>query len=414
MRESEERFRLASEAVNGFIYEVDVRSGQLTASPGIRHLLGFQPYEASTLAWWESRVHTDDLEGLRAAREVVLGPVRQTYRHQYRVCHRDGQQIFVWDQGLVVQDEFGRITRYVGNVVDVTEQKRAEQALADSNRRKDEFLSMLAHELRNPLAPIRNAVALLRLQDAQYPNLRPTRELIDRNVGQLVRLVDDLLDVSRISHGKIRLQRESVDLRAVVAQAVEIAMPLIESRTHELSVCAMDEPLRVSGDLIRLTQVVANLLNNAAKYTEDGGQIWIAMAREGDEAVLRIRDTGLGLSPEMLESVFEPFTQGDRAVERSDGGLGIGLTLARRLVELHDGKLSARSDGPGHGSEFIICLPIWRSATPMRDAAAQNESANGDCHPGASPEVGNGVEVRSRPIRHHGSSFRASRAFPPR
>jgi PAS domain S-box-containing protein len=413
LRRSEERFRLASEAVNGFIYEVELPSGRMTVSPGIRDLLGILPAEAGSLAWWEDRVHPADVASLRAARQGTLGPVQHTYRQQYRVCHREGHHLHVWDQGVAVQDEFGAIVRYVGNVVDVTEQKRAEQALADANRRKDEFLSMLAHELRNPLAPIRNAVALLRLQDGQYPSLRPIRDLIDRNVGQLVRLVDDLLDVSRINHGKIRVEREPVDLRAVVAQAVEIAMPLIESRTHQLSVSTMDEPLRVSGDLTRLTQVVANLLNNAAKYTENGGQIWIVMAREHDEAILRIRDTGVGLSADMLESVFEPFTQVERSLERSEGGLGIGLTLARRLVELHDGNLSARSDGPGRGSEFIVRLPIWRAAAAQRELAVE-PPAEEIRRPLAPADNSHATEIRARPTRHHGHGFRASRIAPPK
>jgi two-component system CheB/CheR fusion protein len=270
--------------------------------------------------------------------------------------------LHVWDQGLVVLDDNGQPVRLVGNVVDVTEQKKAEQALAEANRRKDEFLSMLAHELRNPLAPIRNAVALLRLQDGQYPNLKPVRDLIERNVSQLVRLVDDLLDVSRITHGKIRVELESVDVRRAVSQAVEIAMPLISARSHRLSVSTPDEPLHVSGDLTRLTQVIANLLNNAAKYTEDGGQIWLTLAHDADDAVVRIRDTGVGLTEDMVELVFEPFTQVERSLERSEGGLGIGLTLARRLVELHNGQLSARSDGPGRGSEFIVRLPARRPA----------------------------------------------------
>jgi PAS domain S-box-containing protein len=357
LRRSEERFRLASEAVNGFIYEVDLPSGRFAASPGITELLGFSPAVSNSLNWWDERVHPDDLASLHTARQSIGDLDHSAYRRQYRVRHRDEHYVYVWDQGLVVQDAMGRACRLVGNVVDVTEHKRVEQELADANRRKDEFLSMLAHELRNPLAPIRNAVGLLRLQDAQYPNLRSVREVIDRNVSQLVRLVDDLLDVSRINHGKIRVHREVVDLRAVVDQAVEISMPLIESRSQQLSLPKMNEPIQVFGDLTRLTQVVANLLNNAAKYTEDGGQIWITLGGEQKHIVLSIRDSGVGLSSEMLERIFEPFTQAERSLDRAGGGLGIGLTLARRLVELHEGNLSAKSDGTGHGSEFIVRLP---------------------------------------------------------
>lgn len=383
LRASEERFRLASEAVNGFIYEVDLQTGRFVPSSGIRELLGYEPESADAMSWWHAQVHPDDLPIVDPAPAPSENSGRRTYRNQYRVRHRDGQYLHVWDQGLVVVDEAGQYVRLIGNVVDVTEQKNAEQALAESNRRKDEFLSMLAHELRNPLAPIRNAMALLRLQDGQYPNLRPVRDLIERNVCQLVRLVDDLLDVSRITHGKIRVQLEPVDLRMALSQAVEIATPLISARSHRLSVSVPDVPISVPGDLTRLTQVVANLLNNAAKYTDTGGQIWLSLTHDADAATVRVRDTGLGLSPDMLERIFEPFIQVERSLERSEGGLGIGLTLARRLVEMHGGQLSARSDGPGSGSEFIICLPICRdelrttSIERIQPEKTGDHSANG-------------------------------------
>ena len=252
LRRSEERFRLASEAVNGFIYEVDLPTGRFAPSPGIRELLGFPPMEAGSLTWWDDRVHPDDLAALRIARHSTHGPDRPTYRHQYRVRHCDGHILHVWDQGLAVQNERGQVTRLVGNVVDVTEQKRLEEELMVSNRRKDEFLSMLAHELRNPLARF----AMLSVcydSRCAVSNLRSVRDVIDRNVSQLVRLVDDLLDVSRINHGKIRVERKPVDLRDR-AQAVEIAMPLIDRGRNDCSAASVDSPIRVLGDLVRLTQ----------------------------------------------------------------------------------------------------------------------------------------------------------------
>jgi signal transduction histidine kinase/DNA-binding response OmpR family regulator len=227
--------------------------------------------------------------------------------------------------------------------------------LADQH--KNEFLSMLAHELRNPLAPIRNAVHILQLRGSDQPELRAVRDVIDRQVQQLIRLVDDLLDISRITRGKIRLQTEIVELSTVVARAVETSRPLIEARHHELTVLLPPEPLRVDGDPVRLAQVLGNLLNNAAKYTEEGGRIALTVEKDSDEAVLRVRDSGVGIPADMLGSIFDLFTQVDRSLDRSQGGLGIGLTLVHRLVEMHGGRVQAFSAGPNRGSEFVVRLP---------------------------------------------------------
>jgi signal transduction histidine kinase/CheY-like chemotaxis protein len=233
--------------------------------------------------------------------------------------------------------------------------------IQEADRRKTEFLAMLAHELRNPLAPIRNAVQLLRYQGGNDPQLEWARDIIDRQVQQMARLVDDLLDVSRITRGKINLQMEPIDAAAVVSRAVETSRPLIDARHHELTVSVLPEPLMVQADSTRLAQVLSNLLNNAAKYTEDGGHVWLTVAREGDEAVFRVRDSGMGIPPELLSSVFDLFIQADRSLDRSQGGLGIGLTLVRRLVELHGGTVKAFSAGPGKGSEFVVRLPVLKN-----------------------------------------------------
>jgi signal transduction histidine kinase/DNA-binding response OmpR family regulator len=237
---------------------------------------------------------------------------------------------------------------------------RLYREVQEADRRKNEFLSMLAHELRNPLAPIRNGVHILQAIGSLSPQVREVRDMMDRQVQHLVRLVDDLLDISRITRGKIRLQTEPVDLAAVVARAVETCRPLIESRRHRLSVSVAPGPLRVEGDAVRLAQVVSNLLHNAAKYTEEGGQIWLSAGADGGEAVVRIRDTGMGIPPEMLSSIFDLFTQADRSLDRSQGGLGIGLTLVRRLVEMHQGIVEAHSAGLGRGSEFVVRLPLFK------------------------------------------------------
>jgi signal transduction histidine kinase len=239
-----------------------------------------------------------------------------------------------------------------------------EEALREADRRKDEFLAMLAHEIRNPLAPIRTAVQLLRLQEISEAQRANARDVIDRQVEHLVRLIDDLLDVSRITRGAITLQRERVDLAEMVARAVETSRPLIDSRQHELTIALPDQSLSVLGDLTRLSQVLANLLNNAAKYTDAHGRIQVRVEQDGGEAVIRVLDNGMGIPGEMLSKVFDLFAQADRALERSSGGLGIGLALVRRLVEMHGGSVSAHSGGLGQGTEMVVRLPVTVDADP--------------------------------------------------
>jgi signal transduction histidine kinase len=245
---------------------------------------------------------------------------------------------------------------------------RLHGALREADRRKNEFLSMLAHELRNPLAPIRNALHVLHLSGLDRPELHWAREVIDRQVQHLIRLVDDLLDVSRITRGKIRLQTEPVDVAVVVARAVETSRPLIDARRHELAVNLPGEPVCVQADAIRLSQVLSNLLNNAAKFTDEGGRIGLAVAREGGEVVLRVTDSGAGIPAEMLPCVFDLFMQADRTLDRSQGGLGIGLTLVRHLVEMHGGRVEALSPGVNQGSEFVVRLPLLSGASPAASA----------------------------------------------
>jgi signal transduction histidine kinase/DNA-binding response OmpR family regulator len=228
----------------------------------------------------------------------------------------------------------------------------------EADRHKNEFLSMLAHELRNPLAPIRNAVHLLRLRGSNEPELKSIQEMVDRQVQQLIRLVDDLLDLSRITRGKIRLQTEPLNMAGVIARAVETSQPLLDARKHELTIALPPEPLRVQGDPVRLAQVLANLLNNAAKYTEEGGRIRLTAERADGEVVLRVTDNGVGIPANMLSSIFELFTQVDRSLDRAQGGLGIGLTLVHKLVEMHGGRVEAFSAGPNQGSEFVVHLPM--------------------------------------------------------
>ena len=229
---------------------------------------------------------------------------------------------------------------------------------------KDEFLAILGHELRNPLAPLRNAAEILAARAADDPAIERIQQIIERQVRHMVRLVDDLLDVSRITRGRVELRRERVAIADVVARAAEAARPLIEERGHELSVGNPPQPVMVDGDPVRLEQALGNLLQNAARYTEGHGHIAVGVAQEGGEAVIRVTDDGIGIAPEMLERVFELFVQGERPRHRPAEGLGIGLTLVRNLVELHGGRVSARSDGPGRGSEFTVRLPLAGPAPP--------------------------------------------------
>jgi signal transduction histidine kinase len=227
-----------------------------------------------------------------------------------------------------------------------------------ADQQKNRFLSMLAHELRNPLAPIRSAVDVLRLCGDSPSDIEWARDVIDRQLNHLIRLVDDLLDISRITLGKIRLQTEIVNAGELVTAAVEISRPLVEKNQHQLTVLQPDEPVVLVGDRARLTQVLSNLLNNAAKYTPSGGQIYFSLEQEGDDAVFRVRDTGIGIPANMLEKVFDMFIQIDSGLDRTHGGLGIGLTLVRELVNMHQGSIRVTSEGPGRGSEFVVRIPV--------------------------------------------------------
>jgi len=253
---------------------------------------------------------------------------------------------------------------------EIVERQRAEEALREADRRKSEFLAMLAHELRNPLAPIRNALQILRLTPWDGRTGQPTMDMMERQVGQVVRLVDDLLDMSRISRGKIDLRKERVELASVVNHAAEAVRPLCESMNHELTVTLPPKPMYLNADPTRLAQVVGNLLNNACKFTERGGRIRLTVevaSRGGDapeEAVIRVQDTGIGIVAEQLPRIFEMFTQIDTSLERSRDGLGIGLTLVNNLVEMHGGTIEAHSAGVGLGSEFVVRLPVLSEPLP--------------------------------------------------
>ncbi|MGQ0834156.1 MAG: hybrid sensor histidine kinase/response regulator [Gammaproteobacteria bacterium] len=280
-----------------------------------------------------------------------------------------------------VPDEQGsEVLGFVAIIEDVTERRRAEEALRNADRRKDEFLATLAHELRNPLAPIRNAVQVLQLAEGDRGMAATARSMIERQLKQLVRLIDDLLDVSRITQGQIELRREPVDLAAILQLALETTRPLLETRQHRVHVIWPQEPLCVDGDPTRLAQVFANLLHNSAKYSDAGGQITIAAMRDGAQALVKVADSGAGIASDMLPRVFDMFTRATRSVTGGQDGLGIGLTLVKRLVELHGGTVEAQSEGLGKGSVFSVRLGLAQAPSPssLPGAAGERVTMSGE------------------------------------
>jgi signal transduction histidine kinase/ActR/RegA family two-component response regulator len=265
---------------------------------------------------------------------------------------------------------------------EITVRKQAEAALHEGDRRKDEFLATLSHELRNPLAPIRNAVQIQKSRNASPADLSWSREIIERQVVHLARLLDDLLDVTRINVGKLRVRKERVDLKTLVESAVETSSPLIEAAHQQLTVTLPPEPIHLQADAIRVSQVLSNLLNNGSKYTKPGGRIVLVAAREDRDVVLTVSDTGAGIAPEMLPRVFDLFTQGAGSLEQPASGLGVGLSLARALIELHGGTISAASNGPGHGSRFTIRLPIEESSAAEKGPAFAPTTSEGAAETG--------------------------------
>jgi PAS domain S-box-containing protein len=380
LRESKARLEFTLVAARIGEWEIDVDSGAGRQSMLFHRCFGrAAPQESWDLAAMLSHVHPDDRERVRAAFAHSFA-TRSGLAVECRVTWPDDSVHWIEMQGGPYVDRAGggRV-RYLGIVSDVTARKHAEAALRDADARKDEFLATLAHELRNPLAPIRNAVQIMHLSRDEAMH-RNARTIIERQLRQMVHLVDDLLDVSRISQGKVELRRETVDLSTIVATAIETSRPLIDAGHHELTVTlAPPRSLMVDGDVTRLCQILANLLNNAAKYTPDGGRIAVLMERDGAHASITVRDSGIGIARDMLPRVFDMFSQVDRSMERSQGGLGIGLALVKRLVEMHGGSVRAASDGLDRGCTFVVRLPLIApaaAATPAAPHALEAGPAN--------------------------------------
>jgi PAS domain S-box-containing protein len=306
---------------------------------------------------------------------LALAECKDYNGHEIVIERPDGGRRTVLAYASPFVDDAGEVFGAVNVLVDITERKRVEDLLRESDRQKSEFLAMLAHELRNPLAPVRNGLHLMRLASHDRAIMEQARGIVERQIAQMVRLIDDLLDLSRITKGRIELRKERIDLGTVAQDAVETSRPLIEASGHELTVTVPPQPVYVDADRTRLAQVFANLLNNSARYTERGGHICLTVERQGSNAVVSVKDNGIGIPPEMLGKIFDTFTQVDRSLERSQGGLGIGLSLVRGLIELHGGSVEAHSDGHGKGSEFIVRLSVMLSPSAEPE---QENSATGN------------------------------------
>jgi PAS domain S-box-containing protein len=354
LRASEANFRaffdskaigVAQADASGRFIRVNDRYCELTGY-GRAELLEMRPFDLD---------HPDDRAAdLEHVQRVVEDP-SGVYQTDKRYVRKDGTIAWVHVAANMLRDENGRPTQSAAVAFDISERKRAEQALHEADHAKDEFLATLAHELRNPLAPLKHAAELLR-----NPAAQPAwcRDVIERQVSHLARLIDDLLDVSRIARDKLELRNETVEIAAVIRSAAEASRPMIEGCGQTLLVAPLPESIYVDGDPVRLTQVLTNLLTNAAKFSQGAGAIRLRADRDGDQVVISVADSGIGITPEELARVFDRFYQSERPGARSRGGLGIGLALVRRLVELHGGAVEARSEGLGCGSEFVVKLPI--------------------------------------------------------
>jgi PAS domain S-box-containing protein len=376
LRESEDRYRTLIEQVKDYaIFRADVHGRATTWNEGVRRVLGFEEHEFIGQDIVQAIFLPEDVRNNTAQRELDTAAANGTANNDRWMQRKDGARFFAFGVTTALRDEDGRLAGFTKVMRDMTERKALETALKEADRRKDEFIAVLAHELRNPMGPIHNAATYLCMREPGDPELRASCAVIQRQVSHLTRLIDDLLDISRISTGKIEMRKAQVELAQVVHHAVESSRPLIAKSRQRLVVSLPPEPVHLDADLVRLSQVFTNLLNNAAKFTPAGGRIEISAERAGERALVSVRDSGSGIAPENLAYVFDMFFQADRVFERADGGLGIGLSLARRLVELHGGSIEAKSAGLGRGAEFLVRLPV-AAARPAAEAASPAAAAS--------------------------------------
>lgn len=364
VRQSERRYRELVERLPAALYTCDSAGRVTMFNEAAAALWGRRPLIGQDRWCGSYRLYRPDGSELpldECPMAVTLREGRAVVGEEIVIERPDGVRRAVLPHPEPIFSPSGEMAGAVNMLVDITDIKDSEDALRRADRRKDEFLATLAHELRNPLAPIRNALHLLRLS-ANQPGDEGVHAMMSRQVDHLVRLVDDLMEVSRITRGKIDLRRERVDLTVILQVAVETSQPLLDAAHHHFVVSLPSESLTLDADAVRLVQVFANLLSNAAKYTPEGGHVWLTAFRQGSDAVISVKDTGIGISREMLPGVFDLFVQGEHG-QRDRGGLGIGLTLVKRLVDMHGGSVEARSGGDGRGSEFRVSLPLAAAPT---------------------------------------------------
>ncbi len=370
LRIERERLALALKAGQMGVYDFNVTADALWWSPEIYGVFGVSPERfVPTRESVPRLIHPDDRDTFLQRRAEAMAEHRP-FVHEFRIIRGDGSLAWISHRGQTEYDAEGRPVRNFGIALDVTERKHAEQALRDADRKKDTFIATLAHELRNPLAPIRNAANVLHPgAHADPQQLAWCREVIDRQVAQMSRLLEDLLDVSRMTRGQFALRRQPLVLATVVEQAIEIAQPLIDANGHTLSVAMPTQPIGIEGDLTRLAQVFSNLLINAAKYTEPQGRIALAVELRGTEVVVSVTDNGIGIAAEQMPHIFEMFGQARSSPDGAQSGLGIGLSLARGFVEMHGGRIGVHSDGIGRGSVFIVGLPVTQRPAEVEASA---------------------------------------------
>jgi PAS domain S-box-containing protein len=362
VRQSEERLRLMIESVQDYAIFMLDSDGRITSwNLGAERIKGYKSAEIIGQHFSIFYSSEDNANGKPERELEVAKRVGRVEDEGWRV-RKDRSQFWANVVITALFDSGGVLRGFAKIIRDMTDKRQVEQ-LQVADKQKNVFLAMLAHELRNPLAPIRNGVELLKLKSGSEPAILETTKMMERQVTHLVRMVDDLLDVSRIVTGKIHLDKEPIDVSAFIERAIEEVQPTIDARGHELMVTRPARPITVEGDVVRLAQVVSNLVSNAAKYTEKPSRIWLSVEPREDEVLLHVRDEGVGMTEDELSRIFNLFEQADTSMARTRGGLGIGLTLVKRIVELHGGNVSATSPGPSQGSEFVVRLPLTERAT---------------------------------------------------
>lgn len=367
--ESEKRFRHLADAMPQIVWISDTDGNLEFINRQWTAYTGLSLAETKRIEQMLAAVHPDDQHNLTegwAKARLLKGP----YQAELRLKHAlDGNYRWFLARSVPVFDEKGQLIKWYGTGTDINEHKLLETEQREANRRKDEFLASMGHELRNPLPPIRNALEIMRLSSNNPQAVERGRTMIERQLNQLVRLIDDLLDLSRFTRGKIRLRMETVELSDILEAAIETSRPLIEAAQHQLIVNMPKTRIYFEGDATRLTQVVVNLLNNAAKYTEPKGKIVLSGEKKDDQVVIRLQDNGIGIAPEMIPHIFDIFTQANRSEHQLQGGLGIGLALVRGIVQMHGGTAEAHSPGINQGSEFVVRLPVSQPLVDRFDEA---------------------------------------------